>query len=99
MKRFLFWNIESPEERKMRQEITARVMEATMAEIKKQQAYQKLTAQTLNYDILWDLIKTAQFTGRVEIKLADGTLVNLIDDTAEARQALNRKPHDLDGLF
>jgi hypothetical protein len=55
----------------------------------KEVAFKSLQGTTLNYTIIADLVKAANFTGKVEIQFADGTKVMITDTSVSPRQALN----------
>jgi hypothetical protein len=96
MRKFLFWTLETSAQKKIRKEIMAKATTIALEAYEKEAKYQRLTSGNLNYDIISDLIKAAQFTGKVEIRFADGTQVNIIDGVASARAALDRGAAGMD---
>lgn len=80
------------EEAKIKREIMKRAIKIAEDTYRKEVMFNSLQANDLHYAIIFDLIKTAQYTGSVSITLKDGTKIEIRDD---ARGTLNK----LDQVF
>lgn len=76
------------EERKIKKQIFANAMKMAEDAYKKDVMFRTLQASDLHYAIIQDLMKAAQLTGLVTIKLKDGTEIK-IENKSDVRGELN----------
>jgi hypothetical protein len=75
------------EEKKIKRQIIANAMKMAEDAYKKDVMFRTLQASDLHYAIIQDLMKAAALTGKVTIKLKDGT--EIVIENKEAREQLN----------
>jgi hypothetical protein len=78
------------EEKKIKKQIIANALRMAEDSYKKDVMFRTLQASDLHYAIIQDLMKAAQLTGLVTIKIKDGTEIK-IENRQEARSELNRQ--------
>jgi hypothetical protein len=78
------------EEKKIKKQIIANALRMAEESYKKDVMFRTLQANDLHYAIIQDLMKAAQLTGLVTIKLKDGTEIK-IENRQDARNELNRQ--------
>lgn len=75
------------EEQKVKKEIMARAMKIAEEAYHKEIMFKTLQASDLHYAILYDLMKASHMTGRVVVKMKDGT--EILIESAKERDQLN----------
>jgi len=78
------------EERKIKKQIKDNALRMAEESYKKDLMFRTLQSSDLHYAIIQDLMKAAQLTGLVTIKLKDGTEIK-IENKVDARTELNRE--------
>ncbi len=86
----MFWNMK---EQAIKKEIMSRAEKLATEMYEKEVMFQTLKASDLNYTIIQDLIKAAKLTGKVTIKLKDGT--EIVIEGASERDELNSLAQNL----
>jgi hypothetical protein len=80
-------------EYKIRAEIKRNALKLAEEQYRKDVAFRSLQSTDLHYAIIQDLMQAARLTGRVTIKLADGTEIKI--ESKDDRDDLNDKSREL----
>ena len=80
----------------LKKEIYGKAARLAEESFRKEVEFRELTSTNLNYNIISDLVKAAKLTGKVEIRLKDGSVVTISDTTVVSdRTALNSQSEQL----